>query len=903
MAERRKDRRKKESKQKLVLPLLSGEKKRPKSKKANNNKRNKTTKSRKPSGGGLSRVTKISIAALTIMVIALVASGVFFLKQYGQVITAAVDAGQQQAKSIQESDFKQFRPTTILDVNGETLKELKTQERDYLSYKDMDPLVSQALISIEDKRFYEHHGVDTQGLLTVGLNAVLGRGVRGASTITQQLVKNIYLTPEVSISRKVEEMVMAQSLEQKFSKEQILEYYLNNVYFGHGAYGINAASRVYFDKSINDTSLLEKAVLVGITNNPGLYDPVSNKDNALKRGKTILNEMLSQGYISQEDHDKAVKDDFTASIHSDALNNDLGDNEVALAVDSATKILMEQQDFRFQYQFDSKEEEDRYNQEYQDAYNKVYQRILSGGYEIQTKIDPTIHQQLQEIVTRVMQSWPDMDPEKNIHVKQAAMTVIDNATGSVVASIGGRGEEGNTYNRAFLSYRQPGSAIKPLVSYAPAYERGLLETSTVSDDRPNNNYPNNIYMGSRGNLTLRNALAMSSNVVAYKLAMDNQTELQEPVYQPLAQMQFTGLDVADDNPIIAVGGMTYGATTQEMASGIATLVNQGNYRMATNIQSIKRKDNDQEVFNLNDAPQRKVYSEDAAYLTIDTMKAVHQDENGTATDTTLAHNQYWAIKTGTTDEAKDLWTVGATPHYTIAVWAGDDTPQPQDNASVGKATRQIFQEAMDLLNNGKEDVDFQMPASVTNQNGQLVTRSSQAKQVLATRQNALQATTQNIDGLAKVKANELIAEKLNSPMVSEASSFSTQLLADRVQTLSQFELIVTDTQDNWKTFDQYAQQVWALIQNVEPAGGTLSDQYTRVYRNKEAQYAQEKAALTSDVDRVEGDITATEEQSKELDKQIEDLKKELNIRDTTRPSSSSNTSGSSSGSSESQERD
>ncbi|MGM0215882.1 transglycosylase domain-containing protein [Enterococcus sp. AZ109] len=895
MSEGRKDRRKK--KEKPVLPVSSAEKKRQKPKKSKTT-RKKTPKSNKPASKGLSKVTKLSITALVLMLIAIIAGAVFFFNQYGQTITTAVDAGQQQAESIQESDFKQFRPTTILDVNGGTLKELKTQERDYLSYKEMDPLVSEALISIEDKRFYEHHGVDTQGLITVGLNAVIGRGVRGASTITQQLVKNIYLTPEVSISRKVEEMVMAQALEKKFSKEQILEYYLNNVYFGHGAYGINAASRVYFNKSINDTSLLEKAVLVGITNNPGLYDPVSNKDNAKKRGQTILNEMLSQGYITNEDYEQATNDDFTASIHSEALNNDLGDNEVALAVDSATKILMEQQDFRFQYQFDSAEEEERYNQEYQDAYNKVYQRILSGGYEIQTNIDPNIHQQLQDILTRVMEGWSEIDPEKNIYTKQAAMTVIDNATGSVVASIGGRGEEGNTYNRAFLSYRQPGSAIKPLVSYAPAYERGLLETSTVSDDRPNNNYPNNIYMGSRGNLTLRNALAMSSNVVAYKLAMENQAELQEPVYQPLAQMKFTGLDVADDNPIIAVGGMTYGATTQEMASGIATLVNQGNYRMPTNIQTIKRKDNDQEIFNLNDSPQRKVYSEDAAYLTIDTMKAVHQDEDGTATDTNLAHNQHWAIKTGTTDEAKDLWTVGATPHYTVAVWAGNDTPQAQDNTTVGKATRQIFQEAMDLLNADKEDVDFQIPASVTNQEGQLITRSSQAKQVLATRQNALLATTQNINTLAKTKANELIAEKLNSPTVSEASTFSNQLLADRIQTLSQFELIVTDTQDNWKTFDQYAQQVLALVQNVEPAGGTLTNQYNNVYSNKQTQYEQEKAALTAEVDRLDDDIKTTEEQSKELDQRIDEIKKALQIRDTG--SSSRN---SSSSSSEATERD
>lgn len=833
------------------------------------------TPKKKSSRKKIGKSTKISLSILAAILLLIIAGTIFFFQKYGKEVTAAIDAGEEHAAKIQESDFKQHHPTTILDKNGQVIKELKTQERDYLTYEKMDPLVSQALISIEDKRFYEHHGVDTQGLLTIGLNAATGRGIRGASTITQQLVKNIYLTPEVSISRKVEEMVMAQALEKRFTKHQILEYYLNNVYFGHGAYGINAAAKVYLAKSINDTTLLEKATLIGITNNPGIFDPTTNKKNALKRAKLILKEMNAQGYITNKQYEEALADDFSAKIHSNALNNQLDNNEVALAVDSATKILMGQQDFRFQYQFDSKEEEERYNKEYKTAYNKVYQRILSGGYQIKTTIDPALHDQLQGILTTVMNAWQDRNAENDFYTKQAAMTVIDNQTGDVVASIGGRGEEGNHYNRAFLSYRQPGSAIKPLVSYAPAYERGLLETSTVSDDRPNSTYPNNVYNGSKGNLTLRNALAISSNVVAYKLAEENRNELKEAIYQPLAQMQFTGLDVADDNPIIAVGGMTYGATTQEMASGIATLVNQGNYRTPLNIDTIKRKDTGQEVFTQNDLTQQKIYSDDAAYLTIDTMKAVHQNADGTAASLNLAHNQYWTVKTGTTDEAKDLWTVGATPHYTVAVWAGDDTPQPQDNASVGQATKEIFKQTMDLLNNGKEDIDFQMPASVQKVGGQLITRSSQTKQVLQTRQNALQTATAAIDTLAKQKANELTAAKLNTPMVEEASTFSNQLIAERIDTLSQLEIIVTDSQDNWQIFDQYAQQVFALIQQVEPSGGTLSDQYTNVYRNKEVEYAHEKAARDSELTTIKNQITDTKNQSADLDKQINQLKKKL----------------------------
>ncbi|MBM7710951.1 transglycosylase domain-containing protein [Enterococcus xiangfangensis] len=836
---------------------------------------NKTKKQKKKaSRKKLAKSTKISLSILAVMILLIITGTIFFFQKYGKEVTAAIDAGEEHAAKIQESDFKQHHPTTILDKNGQTIKELKTQERDYLTYKKMDPLVSQALISIEDKRFYEHHGVDTQGLLTIALNAATGKGVRGASTITQQLVKNIYLTPEVSISRKVEEMVMAQALEKRFTKHQILEYYLNNVYFGHGAYGINAAAKVYFGQSINDTSLLEKATLIGVTNNPGIFDPTTNKQNALKRAKLILKEMNAQGYITNKQYEKAVADDFTAKIHSNALNNQLDSNEVALAVDSAAKVLMGQQDFRFQYQFDSKEEEERYNKEYKVAYNKVYQRIISGGYQISTNIDTALHDQLQSILSNTMNAWQDRG-ENSLYTKQAAMTVIDNQTGNVVASIGGRGEEGNNYNRAFLSYRQPGSAIKPLVSYAPAYERGLLETTTVSDDRPNSTYPNNVYNASKGNLTLRNALAISSNVVAYKLAEENRTELKEPIYQPLAQMQFTGLDVGDDNPIIAVGGMTYGATTQEMASGIATLVNQGNYRAPLNINTIKRKDTGQEIFTQDDLTQQKIYSDDAAYLTIDTMKAVHQNADGTAASLNLAHNQYWAVKTGTTDEAKDLWTVGATPYYTVAVWAGDDTPQPQDNASVGQATKEIFKQTMDLLNNGKEDVDFQMPASVQKVDNQLVTRSSQTKQVLETRKNALQAATANIDTLAKQKANELTAAKLNTPMVEEASTFSNQLISERIDTLSQLEIIVTDTQDNWQIFDQYAQQVFTLIQQVEPSGGSLSDQYTNVYRNKEVEYAHEKAERNSELNTIKSQISEAKTQSKDLDKQISELKKQL----------------------------
>lgn len=823
----------------------------------------------------LSLATKISLSALAVMVIGGAGTAYYAVDKYGDTITNAIDEGYQKSKSINEVDFNQNRPTNILDKNGNVLKELKTQERDYISYKDMDPLVGKALVSIEDRRFFEHKGVDTQGLLTVAGRAITGGGVRGASTITQQLVKNIYLTPEVSIGRKIEEMVIAQELEKKFSKEQILEFYLNNVYFGHGAYGINAASHVYFDKPINDTSLLEKAVLVSVTNNPTQFDPVENKENVTKRAHLVLKSMEELGYISKSDYETAMKDDFNVKENPNVINNDLDNNEVALAVDSATKILMEEDGFRFHYRFGSKEEEDEYNQRYNEAYNKVYHRILSGGYEIQTSIDMDLHQRLQEIVTNTMEPWQDRDPETNLYTKQAAMTVIDNATGLVVASVGGRGEEGNTYNRAFLSNRQPGSAIKPLVAYAPAFDRGLLENSQISDDRLTDLYPNNIYNGSKGNLTLRRALTISSNVVAYKLAEDNRTESKEPVYAPLARMKFSGLDVADDNPIIAVGGMTYGATTQEMASGIATLANQGVFRTPTNVTKIIRKDNQEEVYSVSNNKQKRVYSDDAAYLTIDAMKQVHESEEGTAHDTTLAHNQYWAVKTGTTDEAKDLWTVGATPHYTAAVWLGDDTPQPQDNLTMGKKTREIFKATMDIVNEGKEDIDFAVPSSVERQGDQWVTRSSQKQQMLTVREQQLANDLTAIDTQAQTVAGNVQADLLNAPEYSEGMTFAKDVISSRLTELQHFSIYATDKTDNWGTFTHYAEEVHGLISELEPQGGDFTNLYQSIYDKKAEEYAQQQQLVGQAERDVNEEIKAKQSAAKELDKEIKDLETEL----------------------------
>lgn len=812
--------------------------------------------------------TKISVSLLCLMFIGVGVGASYAKKQYQKVVNQAVETGYQLAEEMKESDFVALTPTRVLDQQDQLIQEFRSKKYEYLPIDKMDHHVYEALISIEDKRFYQHQGVDIKGLAGVAVNAALGKGMRGASTITQQLVKNIYLSDEVTVSRKLTEMVIAQKLEDRYPKKKILEYYLNNVYYGYNCYGINTASLYYFNQSVNDITLLQQATLVGVTNNPTQYDPIKEPKAAEARGKLILSLMAEQGYLSESELQKSLKETLKTQVNTNVLDNQVKDNQVAVAMDFATKKVMADNGFRFQYEFNTGEEQQEYFARYNERYNETYNKVVSGGYQIKTSINQDLQRKLQQQVTDIMSPYTEIDPDTQFYTKQAAMTVIDNQTGMIVASIGGRGEANNTYNRASLSLRQPGSAIKPFLSYAYAYEQGLLETSQVSDDRLNANYPNNVYLKSMGNLTLRRALAISSNVVAYKLLLNVENPLEK-----LAAMEFSGLDYRDKNPIIAIGGFTMGITNQDLAGAMATVVNNGNYREPTNVVSLVENETGRVIYNHEKAQEKKIYSDDVSYLLLDTMKGVVTEPGGTGESYRLPNYPHLAVKTGTTDQAKDKWSVGATPYYSVAVWTGYDTPTPMGLEDIDSAA--IFKQAMATLIEGKPVIDFNRPSSVYKVNDQWVTLTSQREDVLKNRRfEDIKQKSQDkkqLEDYRLAAVNQLPQVNLTKP---EDYRYLQQLIAN----LANYPLKVSVNASNFSVIDQMYRSLTQFIGLLydSQAQQDLTNQLEQAYANKQSELTQLQNQVTAEHERelAQYDLAQLKEKEKEKEKDKKEKEKE-----------------------------
>ncbi|MCG4280950.1 transglycosylase domain-containing protein [Lacticaseibacillus saniviri] len=862
----------------------------------------------------------ISLSLIGLILVGLIGGGTFAYFKYGDSVKASIRAGYKVADGIHEADFHATKPTTVYGQNSQVLKEFKKAQYRYLTYKEMKPDIYHALIAIEDQRFYEHHGVDIQGLVSVAGNYVLSRDKRGASTITQQLIKNVYLSSEQTLNRKVTEMVAAQALEQKFSKQQILEFYLNNVNYGRGAAGINTAAYMYLGKSINDANLLETATLIGVTNNPAALDPITHTDAAVARGKVILKAMYDQKYISSSRYHAALNETFKPDYHPNNVDNTVNDNQIAVALSSATEDIMRANHFKFQYIFPDQQTQTAYQSHYSAVYKKTYQHLLAGGYSLYTNIDPKLQQSMQQIVTQAMAGYTAKNPQTGNFTKQASMTVIDNKTGQVVASIGGRGEATNkTYNRAILSLRQPGSSIKPYLAYAPAFDSGMLETDKMSDKRPNNNYPNNFGNISYGTITLKKAVAVSDNVIAYKLALK-----QPDITAPLTKMRFIGLDYRDNNPIISVGGFTRGVSNQDMTAAVATLVNHGNYREPTNVNKLVQHNDstDQTLYDHADDAATKVFRDDGAYLTLDAMKSVLTDPQGTGAAAKVPGYRYVAGKTGTTDDRKDFWFTGATPYYSIAVWIGDDTPSAQGQ-EIATVTQQIFSQAMKQLVANKPVVDFERPSSVRVVKNQLISQASDQAKQLATRQR------QNAAVIAEQKtwlANhfESLQYKISAGLTLSAEEQREQQVLADIDAMTAFQLKAGPTTDNWDVFKTYYYQqalddlsrvkrtsnynslherIIAVYASQETALDKLKDEVARQAAKEDADAATPSDTDDTDINRDTGTTTSASSSSRSSDQEASSSSESSSTTDESSSSDDNAANSSSANNSESSSSD
>ena len=637
-------------------------------------------------------VLKIIIALLLAIV---VIGGVLIYMKYGKkLIAMESDAKKIVSKSTMET-FRQNETSIIYDANGNIMSKLKG-EKDvyYIKYSDIPQVAVDAITSIEDKNFFKHKGYDLKAIIRAGFAYIKNKGVitQGGSTITQQLARNIFLSFEESWQRKAREIFIAIELEKKYTKKEIMEFYLNNIYFANGYYGIQSASLGYFGKGVNSLSLSQITFLLSIPNSPTRYNPYENIEGTLARRDRILDQMVLDGKITEAQASKAKSEE----IKLKAPKVEKSSYALTFALDRAVKALMKSEGFNFRYSFNSDEERKAYNENYSEVYSSCQTRLYSGGYRIYTSIDPEKQKLLQDTVDSGL-SVSSEKSKSGIYSLQGAAVTIDNSSGRVVAIVGGRSQKlkGSTLNRAYQSFRQPGSTIKPLIVYTPAFEQGYTPESMVKDEKIEGG-PVNADGVFSGNMTVLDALAKSKNTVAWKLF----TEISPAIgIGKLLDMGFSAIADTDYYPSAALGGFTKGVNAVEMASAYAAIENGGEFREPTCIMKMTDSSGNDIVADgfYQKGTSKYIYDENACKMMITCMEAVMT--KGTGVGGKLA-TMPCAGKTGTTNDSKDLWFVRFTKYYTTSVWVGYDIPRSLAGLAYTATPLGIWKTYMDSINNG-----------------------------------------------------------------------------------------------------------------------------------------------------------------------------------------------------------
>ncbi|MBR0161083.1 MAG: transglycosylase domain-containing protein [Oscillospiraceae bacterium] len=601
-------------------------------------------------------------------------------------------------------DYQLSEASTIWyqDISGEWQSGITiggNQKRIWVEYEDIPKYMEQALIAIEDKRFYEHKGVDwyrTAGAF-IQMFARMETSY-GGSTITQQLLKNLTGKDQVTVQRKLTEIFGALELEKKYDKQEILEYYLNAVYFGEGCWGVGIAAQTYFGKDVKDLSLAECAAIVGITNKPTYYDPFYNEENNKKRQETILREMYEQGYIDYSTWKEAVAEElvFTRTPNQE-YHQEIYSYYEEVVIYDVIRDLMNTKGLNFE----------------------AAERLLyNGGYQIYSCMDARI----QDIVD-ALYSDPDLMPKGGRYEQQfqSGIVIMNPYDGRILALCGGVGEKTINFglNRAVpvssggVNYggatRSPGSAIKPLASYGPALNEGLITPDTLVNDSANivlagtSWYPHNDNYENYGVLSIYQALKWSLNTVAAQI-VDKLPNGPSTSYDYLTQrLGFTSL-VPDDASYapMALGQLTNGVSVREMAQAYCALVNDGIFTYSRTYSMVTDSRGN---IVLDNVPQTiAAFDPNTAYsLTYMLKNAV---DEGTGTDAKLT-NMPVAGKTGTSGEYKDRWFAGVTPYYVGVVWMGFDIPE-RINSSGNPAAR-VWRQVMNKVHSGLTWTDFTYP--------------------------------------------------------------------------------------------------------------------------------------------------------------------------------------------------
>ena len=564
----------------------------------------------------------------------------------------------------------------VFDSQGKLITTLHSdQNRLPIDINKVPKNLQNAFIAAEDNRFYDHIGVDPIGILRAVVTNLTNRGIaQGGSTITQQLAKNAFLSQDQTLKRKIQEAILALELERKYSKKEILEMYMNQIYFGRGAYGIQTAAHTYFGKDVGDLTLAECAMIAGLPKSPNYYS--SSVNEATARKNVVVGQMEKYGYITPSQAEEAKKSSLDIKQKSTSNTTD----ETAYFIDYVTQEIA---------------------QKYGDD------ALYKDGLKIYTTLDTD----KQHAAVQAMRHLPETHTDdQGLTQPQGAIISIDPKTGHILAMVGGRGQD--SFNRASMAVRQPGSAFKPFV-YMTAMEHDMTPDTIMEDKKIEYGgwSPHNADNSYQGRMPLWKALALSVNTVAVQLAdkVGPSNVIANAKKLGITTLVEDGSPNDDNLASAALGGLTKGVTPLEMAAAYGAFANKGVYIKPTAIVKILDRNGNVLEDNSSDVQKTQVMSEKTAYEMTSMLEGVIARGTGTA----ASIGRPAAGKTGTTDDNHDAWFIGYTPDIVTAVWVGDDTgSQSLGEIYGGTVPAQIWHDYMASAVSGTSADDFDVPAGM-----------------------------------------------------------------------------------------------------------------------------------------------------------------------------------------------
>ncbi|MBR3888233.1 MAG: penicillin-binding protein [Clostridia bacterium] len=599
------------------------------------------------------------------------------------------------AGALSRADFEISNLSTIIyDKYGNEYVSLYSSEnRLYSGLGEMSPYLPKAFIAIEDERFEKHIGIDIKRTAAAVVQFVFtGDSEFGGSTITQQLIKKVTEDNGRNWQRKAREIVRAIQVEQWLTKDQIIELYMNMIYLGSGAYGVETAAYTYFNKSAADLDIAEAALIAGLAQAPEGYNPYVHPDKAKARQELVLGKMKQLGYISAEEYEAAKSKEL---VYEKGTMQQTSSNSyfIDALIDTLIADLQEEKGV---------------------TAAMARKMIYSNGLQIYTTIDPEIQEAIETVYVDEAEKYFKLSNGNYDPNLQSAMVIIDYRKGDVVGLIGGAGEKvvQRGLNRATHTYRAPGSTIKPLAVYAPGIDTEAFTAATVFDDTPvtmqvgvDTWTPSNSYKGYRGLTPVRKAIEISSNIIAAKAFQEVGASTAVSYLKKFGITSITSSDVYPG--ALALGGLTKGISTFEHAAAYGAIANGGVYvepKLYTKVL-----DNNEEVILEKTSEIKEVLSEESAFIVTSMLRDVVVGISATGGAAALP-NMPVAGKTGTTNGSMDRWFAGYTPYYVASVWTGYDVQQTVN--ATGNPSARLWKAVMQKVHSGLPSKQFEKPSGV-----------------------------------------------------------------------------------------------------------------------------------------------------------------------------------------------